>query len=555
MLHSKSASETINVIDSGTALPQVETRKLLGVIIDSKLTFSDQIAFATSKADSALNSISKLLSVTSTEVGLMIARSLATTHIERTYPVWCFSAATMKTVEQYHRRVLIRCTGAMKSTSTAQLEVVCNVPPIALRLQEIVVLEFARTCRIPGPHPLKVLLNTLLSDQSFMSNRIRSPAHTLFQIIATSHLRPHTVEPLLDVPLKQLLEFKSITTDWGPDVGAAGTRTREQIHTARRHTLDTLSELDEDQVVAFSDGSALGNPGPCGAAAVIYLEGIKSSPVILSEAVSSLGTSYLGELRGIHLATDFINQASEIRIPKALDIFVDCTSAIASTTGCRTRESHQDTINKIQQHTNNLTNQGCTITFHKVDAHVQLEPNELADKHAQSAAKKAATSDREDRSWQTFKMNTRQFVARAWQRQWDRLDQQRPVHICFPKVKYGKLKTGLHKGASSARIRLLTGQSRLADHMHRIGLSASPNCSCGKDRQTAHHVLMECLELKNQRMHMIDSIERAYISNNIPIHKRSLNMFDILAPHHDIKTNLDIHRAFAEFIGSCHCKI
>jgi hypothetical protein len=179
-----------------------------------------------------------------------------------------------------------------------------------------------------------------------------------------------------------------------------------------------------------------------------------------------------------------------------------------------------------------------------------------ADREAKKAAKLADISrSQEDCSWQSFRLQARKFVKRVWQRQWKMLDQQRSVHICYPEVQYGRLRTGLHKFASAARIRLLSGHSRLADHMYRIGLSSTPNCGCGTDRQTAEHLLIDCPDLNQQRMHMFDLIERAFINNKVPLQKRKITISTILAPNHDLKTNLEIHQAFSNFIGSCTYKI
>jgi ribonuclease HI len=554
MFHTKqSATENRAVIDNGHVVPQVRTRKLLGVIIDKDLNFKDQIEYAAGKAESSLNAINRLLGVTSTEVGLLLAKSLATAHIERTYPAWCFTTASLKPIEKFHRRVLLRCTGAMASTSTSQLEVFCNTLPVALKLQELVLLEYARLCRIPGNHPLKMLLNSLLIDNDFIKAKINSPAHTISHLIATTHLKPHTVQPILEVPLKQLLEFRPPQVVMGPALGAAGNRTREQITAARQHTIQTLAGFGDDEVLAFTDGSALGNPGPCGAAAVIYLEGIKSSPIILNKSVALVGTSYLGELEGINMATEYIDQATIN--PKSLSIFVDCSSAISSASQCRQRDSHQDVVNSIQSHTNSMIHKGCSITYHKIAAHVNLEPNEIADKKAKEAAVAAKSTTHVDISWQTFKALVRQATTKLWQRQWDRQNEQRLAHLCFPKVVQAKLKTGLHRAASSARIRLISSHSRLADHMHKIGLSSTAECSCGTDRQTPRHILLDCPEIENHRQHMIDTIERAYIRNEVRLHNRTITMKDILAPNHGTLTNLEIHAAFAKFTQTCPFKI
>ena len=423
----------------------------------------------------------------------------------------------------------------------------------ALKLQELVLLEYARLCRIPGNHPLKDLLNTLLADKNFITSKLNSPAHTISHLISTTHLKPHTVHQILEVPLKQSLEFKPPLVVMGPALGAAGNRTTEQITAARQHTIQTLAGFGEDDALAFTDGSALGNPGPCGAAAVIYLEGMKSDPIILTKSVASVGTSYLGELEGINIAAEFINTTAIN--PKSLSIFVDCSSAISSASQCRQRDSHQEVINNIHSNTNMIVQKGCSITYHKIAAHVNLQPNETADKKAKEAALAAKSTDIIDMSWNTFKAQVHQVSTKLWQRQWDRQDEQRLVHRCFPKVNRSRLKTGLHRAGSSARIRLITSHSRLADHMNKIGLASSAECPCGTDRQTPAHIILDCPKLDIQRQCMIDTIERTYIRNKVRLQNRSLSIKDILAPDHSIQTNTEIYAAFSKFAQNCPFKI
>ena len=154
----------------------------------------------------------------------------------------------------------------MSSTATADLEVFCNTLPCQERLTEVVLLEYARTCRIPGNHPLKQLLTKLLSDEIFLSSPISSPAHTIAHHLSVSKLNLHSIEQQADISLHEILEFKAPKVNLGPSLGAAGTRSESQIRMARSHTLEVLASIPDGQPIAFTDGSALGNPGPCGAA-------------------------------------------------------------------------------------------------------------------------------------------------------------------------------------------------------------------------------------------------------------------------------------------------
>ena len=50
--------------------------------------------------------------------------------------------------------------------------------------------------------------------------------------------------------------------------------------------------------MAFTDGLCLGNPGPCGAGACVFLPE-QTDPILLKQSVSSRGSILLGELVAI----------------------------------------------------------------------------------------------------------------------------------------------------------------------------------------------------------------------------------------------------------------
>ncbi len=52
---------------------------------------------------------------------------------------------------------------------------------------------------------------------------------------------------------------------WGPEnLGSSKTQTTTQAAVARAHTQSTLEDIPIGQPIIFMDGSALGNPDPCG---------------------------------------------------------------------------------------------------------------------------------------------------------------------------------------------------------------------------------------------------------------------------------------------------
>ena len=65
---------------------------------------------------------------------------------------------------------------------------------------------------------------------------------------------------------------KQITTRILENLGSSKTRTKEQEIKGRDLILQKITETTENTAIAFTDGSCLNNPGPCGAGAIVFVE-------------------------------------------------------------------------------------------------------------------------------------------------------------------------------------------------------------------------------------------------------------------------------------------
>jgi hypothetical protein len=69
-------------------------------------------------------------------------------------------------------------------------------------------------------------------------------------------------------------------------LGKSKNRTSIQAEQAQNITAQQLKDTNLNTIIAFTDGSALGNPVPCGAFAVLYANGIDSQPIHIRKAIS-----------------------------------------------------------------------------------------------------------------------------------------------------------------------------------------------------------------------------------------------------------------------------
>ncbi len=158
---------------------------------------------------------------------------------------------------------------------------------------------------------------------------------------------------------------------------------------------DKIGKLPHRQPVIFTDGSALSNPGTCGAAAFRFVEGMESQLLVLNEAtyVSKLSTSYHGELRAMLLATQFGKEYSSTHHITELNIFTDCEAVITSMTSSRHHRSHEESIDQCISNISALADKRIVNLIYWVPGHAALAANELVDGYAKEAAAEAMELD------------------------------------------------------------------------------------------------------------------------------------------------------------------
>ena len=194
-----------------------------------------------------------------------------------------------------------------------------------------------------------------MQDQKFLDHRINSPVHMLKSALRNLNCDVKTVEPNSSLTLDRLFSHQPHLHITDQQLGSAGTRSREQAEVAKQEALQTISEIPVSQPLIFTDGSAMPNPGPCGAAAICYLEGTASLPITLTEPVSQHSTSYHGELAAINLAVNLCASRATQKPCDAIHIFSDCQSAMLSIASADINQSHQSLIDNIQSAISDIT--------------------------------------------------------------------------------------------------------------------------------------------------------------------------------------------------------
>ena len=327
---------------------------------------------------------------------------------------------------------------------------------------------------------------------------------------------------------------------------------------ARQFVINSLNSIPENSMIAFTDGSAIPNPGPCGASAVIFSNGLNSQPIILSKSISKYSSSYHGELEAINLAVNFAKNYSETHYINQLRIYSDCQSALLAVSNIEPSINFRKSILEIRSKIGILQSQNTQVIGIWVCGHANIMGNELADENAKKAALEAKTlTTKCESSIMETKNAIKKLTVNRWQKAWNSIPQGRDFFLLCPTVSRNCYKSigNIHGEIKLNRIKF--NNTRLKQHLYNKALCDSPECDCEQDRETPEHILLHCNLYNLEREHLLDCIEHSFVKNNVPFHLRHIDFNTLVSGDSmlDKNTNTEITMAVTSFLSRIPAKI
>ena len=373
MCFSPKGHTAVTVLYNGKLLEQVREQRSLGVILDENLTFSTHIQTVKSKA----LSVGAKLQVFSNEIGgasaytsLFLYSACVLPILEYCHAVWC-SSKSVSDLQSVQYTCTRNALGAMDKSSHLAMERLAHLLPLDIRLDKSLLLTFISIYRKPDSYSLKMLINKLIDDPVHLDHRIITPIHK-FKMASRSLLNfePQQIEPLLDETISDILRKPPELVPIKSVFGKSGTRTTEQAESAKKDAENYINKAGNN-IIAFTDGSALSNPGPTGAGAAIFLNGINHEDIKARRPVSAMSTSYHGELQGIDLALTKILQVKP-KVAKPIHILSDCQSALEVVSSPKPPIDFCSLYQHIQHCTEELNKQGASVTLKWIGVGIQI---------------------------------------------------------------------------------------------------------------------------------------------------------------------------------------
>ncbi len=560
----KSSSIQVTVTLDGTPLKQVKDKKVLGVTTDENLTFRSHVDNIRAKALKSLCSVGRLLDETGgirTELGLQLYNSLVLPVLTYAYPVWSTVTNTqVSMLEDVHEAALRKLTGAHGGSPTNALEVILGVLPFRLQLQCILGKEYLRILRKPQTVSIRKIVSESASCRSNVNNPAKQMRVALRETGRTINLDQLDPEPKFSVDTLTIDISKCHIDNW-QQLGSSHDRTASQKAQATKSVQDHLRSLPASTLPIFTDGSALGNPGPCGSAAVIFLNGIRNDPIAINQPVHKRSTSFHGEVFAIHLALNYVDSITNPKFDRVI-IHTDCQAAMESI--LNNRGVHTKLCAQILDTTKKLNAKDIKVELCWIPGHAGISANELADIEAKKAADTASKwSDNMGDTCVTLKDAKRVLqkqLLTIWQRQWDTQSDGRFTYSLLPIVKLRSINKSHGKVLRGAEVRLnrlQTGHTMLRAHHlsqsldRRLGNPINTMCDCLQGPQDTKHLLLECPLLKCERDVLTNNVAEAILKHSdCNVNKLSLELLlgDIPGVPHEAK--VAVRREVIKFLAA-----
>ncbi|KAF7350204.1 hypothetical protein MVEN_01323400 [Mycena venus] len=479
--------------------------KLLGVIIDDKLSFCNHVELAQKRGTKATLALSRISSPT---FGLphsyvrQLFQTVVVPRMEYALPVWykpvssnedarrSGSVWVAKALGKVQRQATRLITGALRTTATDTLDFHANLLPVHIRLNRSAFNAGARLVTLPPSNPVHQIVRRCRYIPRFH----RSAIHHLLSAFPVLRLPFETIDPHLKLARAP--------------TGALLTR----IAPSKDHATTEMERIVRGGgLCVFTDGS--GYEGGVGAAAVA----MRGSRVEAQRA-KHLGTGaehtvFESEVTGTILALDII--ASTPRLREA-DIFMDCQPALTALSTPKPQPGQYLIAAFHTLHQRLLRKRpSLKIRLHWVPAHVGIEGNEAVDALAKEAAQGTSSAlGTRIKLLETplplskaaaIAAGTKAFKDR-WTLEWSSSPRHRRLALydsTTPSNIIARMYDDLSRPQCSIVTQLRTGHIGLNAYLHRFTLALSPCCALCAVPETVPHFLLLCPAYRRQRLELI----------------------------------------------------
>ena len=462
----------------GSILPYADSVKFLGMILDSKLTWSKHIDDLKAKVKTSL-SLLKVISGFSWGADkrtlLRLYDALCRSKID--YGCQIYSSACKSKLHELdvvHNMGLRICSGAFRTSPVESLYIDTHQLPLDLRREELGLRYLMRIKSNPGNPSNKVICQ-------LDASKFRARSSIPFQVRLDTHVN-------IDSLKKQnvLAIAPSRIPPWLMPKAKLCQKTFQ-----KKNTSDTAVKtlfLDHDEIhrndyKIFTDGSKSN-------------EGVGLA-VVTEESCHALrlphcASVYTAELSAVEKALEIVYNTNK----KSFVIYSDSKSVLDS---LNTFNPAHPLVQKVQEWLFRISCRRKSVCFCWVPAHVGIRGNEKADKEAKKACSNRNVSIDTVPHFD-MKRPIHKYILKKWQDRWSSpsLANNKKLKAIRPQIEFWQSSFHQDRRTEIVLTRLRIGHSWLT-HNFILDGGGAPECAHCDSLLTVEHILVHCTRFLAER--------------------------------------------------------
>ncbi len=460
-----------DLVIKDTALPFKESVKYLGITLDSKLTWTEHVNNKLGKAKRHLMAFHKAISSKFGPSPILIKRAFtnivlpAFAHGCHIWGDKCQQEGTIKRLEKLNRLAALLMAPMAPSTPTKGLEVMLDLIPVHLAIEQraTAIMARMRTQVIPSWDGIGHR-----NKRSLIFRWDKASPDLTKNIINTDRL---------PVRFMWNKNFKVHPPD----------KVRRKAN-------------EHNGINSYTDGSFINEKAGFGIHTLKGKETIYNGSFYLGKN----NTIFQAEIAAIRKSADWLSQKGYKN--QVITFHSDSQASLAaianpavnssSVAGCITA------LNALGEHNK--------VHLRWVKAHIGTPGNERADLLAKRGANSGeGTSQEVPAAHATLGRTIKKNFYKKWQSQWDKHKECRQTKIWFPTLDTSKSNELLRLSRTDLglHIQFLSGHNRLKRHMSLQDKNIDPTCRlCNEEEETSLHIYAECPVLQQQRWNIFHLI-------------------------------------------------
>ena len=534
----KAPNKRPNISIDGKRIDYKESVKLLGIYLDTGLTFNQHIAKVRKEAG---RRIGQLKALANTEWGCspVLLRTFYVGYIrsiiEYGSDIWgpMISKTNLKQLETIQNAAARTITGCVNTTNIESLLLEGNLIPIEKRILINTTKRVERMLRMPVGDPLRNTVESEIPRQRLVKrNNWRIAAKNVMtntKLTESITKREELVTHLMYNPW-DCDEIKNIEIHDELIEQAKRSTGKENEKLRRDITLRTLTARGQHDIEIWSDGSVKNEIGA--GAALIFRKESDEEVARVDAAAGHLASSCRAEMAALNAGLNYItnNTLHEDEEVQSILICTDSQSTIKALQRGPLVKNHnlQMSIWKSLM----VIAKKCKITIQFVAAHCGTIKNEKADQAANTVFDRIDAKNA-DIGLESVVAAVKKRVAEMWAKGTSKdTFRARVMEDCRGSICN---RLNLSRKENSIISQLRCGECRsLGTYPRRVGIIEDPKCRwCGENEETIKHVLADC---SNRDVRMRRRHHKIQWLLDLRDHKRHpaiINFLDDIGTHVD----------------------